>query len=79
MHVAVASEAARRANEVPVSYVVFDVLHLDGHDLTALPLSDRRRLLGQVLEPAPRWRPRWSAVSVPGFGWAGTSRWGWAG
>jgi bifunctional non-homologous end joining protein LigD len=42
---------------VPASYVVFDVLHLDGHDLTGLPLSDRRRLLAQVLEPAPRWRP----------------------
>jgi bifunctional non-homologous end joining protein LigD len=35
---------------------VFDVLHLDGHDLTGLPLADRRRLLDQVLEPAPRWR-----------------------
>ncbi len=57
MHVAVAAEAARRANEVPVSYVVFDVLHLDGHDLTALPLADRRRLLHELVEPAPRWRP----------------------
>jgi bifunctional non-homologous end joining protein LigD len=57
MHIASAVEAARRANEVPVSYVVFDVLHLDGHDLMGLPLSDRRRLLGQVVEPAPRWRP----------------------
>ncbi len=56
MHVAVAVEAARRANDVPASYVVFDVLHLDGHDLTGLPLSDRRRLLDQVLEPAARWR-----------------------
>ena len=41
------------AAEVPVSYVVFDLLHLDGHDLTGLPLADRRRLLDQVLEPAP--------------------------
>jgi bifunctional non-homologous end joining protein LigD len=57
MHIAMAAEAARRANEVPVTYVVFDVLHLDGHDVTTLPLSDRRRLLEQVVEPAPRWRP----------------------
>ena len=57
MHISSAVEAARRANEVPVSYVVFDVLHLDGHDLMGLPLSDRRRLLGQVVDPAPRWRP----------------------
>ncbi len=56
MHISTAAEAARRANEVPVSYVVFDVLHLDGHDLMGLPLADRRRLLGQVVEPAPRWR-----------------------
>jgi bifunctional non-homologous end joining protein LigD len=56
MHITSAVEAARRANEVPVSYVVFDLLHLDGHDTMALPLFDRRRLLEQVLEPAPRWR-----------------------
>lgn len=56
MHIASAVEAAQRANDVPVSYVVFDVLHLDGHDLIGLPLRDRRRLLQQVLEPAPRWR-----------------------
>jgi bifunctional non-homologous end joining protein LigD len=56
MHITSAVEAARRAAEVPVSYVVFDLLHLDGHDLTGLPLRDRRRLLDQVLEPGPRWR-----------------------
>jgi bifunctional non-homologous end joining protein LigD len=57
MHITKAAEAARRAVEVPVVYVVFDLLHLDGHDLTALPLTDRRRLLDQVLEPGPSWRP----------------------
>jgi bifunctional non-homologous end joining protein LigD len=56
MHVADPAEAARRAAEVPVAYVAFDLLHLDGHDLTGLPLTDRRRLLDQVLEPGPRWR-----------------------
>ncbi len=56
MHVTAPAEVAQRATEVPVAYVVFDVLHLDGHDLTSLPLSDRRRLLDQVLEPGPRWR-----------------------
>ncbi len=57
MHVADPAEARRRSVEVPVTYVVFDLLHLDGHDLTALPWSDRRRLLEQVVEPGPRWRP----------------------
>lgn len=56
MHIAAAAEAARRAADVPVTYVVFDLLHLDGNDLTALPLADRRRLLDHVLEPGPRWR-----------------------
>jgi bifunctional non-homologous end joining protein LigD len=56
MHVTNRGEAIRRAALVPVTYVVFDLLHLDGHDLTALPLTDRRRLLDQVLEPGPSWR-----------------------
>lgn len=56
MHVESPAEAQRRAGEVPVTYVVFDLLHLDGHDLTSLPLRDRRRLLEQVLEPSTSWR-----------------------
>lgn len=56
MHVTSAAEARRRCVEVPVTFVVFDIVHLDGHDLTAMPLRDRRRLLEQVLEPGPRWR-----------------------
>jgi bifunctional non-homologous end joining protein LigD len=56
MHVANAAEARRRSAEVPVTYVVFDLLHLDGHDLTPLPLAERRRLLEQVLEPGASWR-----------------------
>jgi bifunctional non-homologous end joining protein LigD len=55
MHVGSAAEA-RGGGEVPVSYVVFDLLHLDGHDLTPLPLAERRRFLGEVVEPAPSWR-----------------------
>jgi bifunctional non-homologous end joining protein LigD len=56
MHVANAAEARRRSADVPVSYVVFDLLHLDGHDVTGLPLRDRRKLLESVLEPGPVWR-----------------------
>lgn len=56
MHVTNRAEALRRAAEVPVIYMVFDLLHLDGHDLTALPLADRRRLLDQLLESGPAWR-----------------------
>jgi bifunctional non-homologous end joining protein LigD len=56
MHIGDPAEARRRSAEVPVAYVVFDLLHLDGNDLMGLPLRDRRRLLDQVLEPGPRWR-----------------------
>ena len=56
MHVTTPVEVAARAAEVPIAYVVFDLLHLDGHHLCDVPLTDRRRLLDQVLEPGPRWR-----------------------
>jgi bifunctional non-homologous end joining protein LigD len=56
MHLTGPAVVAARAAEVPVAYVVFDLLHLDGHDLCGLPLADRRRLLEQVLDPGPRWR-----------------------
>jgi len=56
IHIASPAEAMRRVADVPVVYVVFDLLHLDGHDLTALPLAHRRRLLDQLLEPTPSWR-----------------------
>jgi ATP dependent DNA ligase domain len=35
----------------PMSYLAFDLLHLDGRDLLRLPLERRRRLLKQVLRP----------------------------
>ncbi|HEX2021094.1 MAG TPA: non-homologous end-joining DNA ligase [Candidatus Thermoplasmatota archaeon] len=49
-------EAARRAREIPVVYVVFDLLHLDGHDTTALPYEERRALLESLHLSGPRWQ-----------------------
>lgn len=37
-------------------YYVFDLLHLNGHDLTGLPLLRRKELLKKVLPPSPRFR-----------------------
>ncbi|WP_036553857.1 RNA ligase family protein [Nocardioides insulae] len=45
MHVASARTAARLAEQVPATYMVFDLLHLDGRDLTPLPWEERRSLL----------------------------------
>jgi len=56
MHVGDRVEAVRRSGDVPVGYQVFDLLHFDGHDLTALPLRDRRRLLVDLVGPGPAWR-----------------------
>jgi bifunctional non-homologous end joining protein LigD len=56
MHVTNPADARRRAALVPVTYVVFDLLELDGHDLTGEPLSRRRAVLDDVLPPGPRWR-----------------------
>lgn len=56
MHVKDPVEAARRAKSTPVSYVIFDVLHVDGNDTMSLPFRDRRRLLEQIVEDGPHWR-----------------------
>jgi bifunctional non-homologous end joining protein LigD len=45
MHLSGSSEIARKARQVPVSYVVFDVLHLDGQSLLELSYDERRQRL----------------------------------
>ncbi len=54
MHVADGTEARRRAREIPVEYVVFDLVWLDDHDLTGLAWQRRRHLLEQVVSPGDR-------------------------
>src|SRR5262249_25790608 len=44
-------EQARQSG-VAVYYYVFDVLHIDGHDITGLPLRWRKRLLRRLLTSA---------------------------
>ncbi|MCW3010394.1 MAG: ligD [Solirubrobacterales bacterium] len=55
MHLTSDSAARRLAKASPVSYVVFDLLWLDGHDLTRLPYAERRARLRELLEDASRW------------------------
>jgi bifunctional non-homologous end joining protein LigD len=45
MHVRKVSEAARLAERIPATLMVFDLLRLDGDDLTTRPLVERRELL----------------------------------
>ena len=56
MHIADRSQAEQRASELPVHYVVFDVLEVAGEDVTGAPWTDRRRLLEQIVEPGPFWQ-----------------------
>ncbi|GAA5150967.1 hypothetical protein GCM10025768_16750 [Microbacterium pseudoresistens] len=52
MHLTRAREIEREVVRVPVRYHLFDLLRLDGHDLTGLPLRDRRELLERIAEGA---------------------------
>ena len=45
MHVRNAREAARLTGTIPATYMAFDLLRLDGRDVTAEPLEERRGLL----------------------------------
>lgn len=56
MHVADRAEAMRRTADVPVTYLAFDLLHLDGIDTTSLTYEERRRLLLDLVEPGPTWQ-----------------------
>lgn len=60
MHVSNPRHAAERAASVPVVLCLFDLLALDGNDLTGLPLRDRRRLLEDLVDAGSHWQvPAW--------------------
>jgi len=46
----------RAEAKIPVIYYVFDILYLDGYDLRASPLKERKALLENVLLPSERVR-----------------------
>ena len=50
MHVRRAAAAARRAEALPATYMVFDLLRLDGRELLREPLEARRALLDGLVE-----------------------------
>lgn len=54
------TSSARRGEELarayPVTYLVFDLLRLDGLDLRELPWQHRRAALEDLLDPAPAWQ-----------------------
>jgi len=56
MHVASESTARRLMKEVPVAYIVFDLLWLDGHSLMALPYEERRERLKELELQGSHWQ-----------------------
>ncbi len=48
VHIATPAIARRAAATIPVRYLVFDLLFLDGHSLVARPYSERRALLADL-------------------------------
>lgn len=56
MHLASPSAVKRRARDIPVTYIVFDLLWLEGHSTLALPYRERRRLLAGLELVGPAWR-----------------------
>jgi len=55
MHVERPDKVAELRPDHPVTYVVFDLLHLDDHSLLTVPYLQRRELLAQLVEPGPSW------------------------
>lgn len=62
MHVRVPS--AQLIRDVPVLYMIFDLLALDGHATTALPYRQRRELLAQldIARPPIQLSPYWTDI-----------------
>jgi bifunctional non-homologous end joining protein LigD len=56
MHVTGESAARRLAKTVPVVYVIFDLLWLDGHSLMGLPYAERRARLAELGLRGERWQ-----------------------
>jgi bifunctional non-homologous end joining protein LigD len=56
MHVSQAARARALAERNPVTLLVFDLLRLDGEDLTGRPLSERRARLEEIGLAGPHWQ-----------------------
>jgi bifunctional non-homologous end joining protein LigD len=56
MHLASDSAIRRKMRDTPVTYVIFDLLYLDGHSTMPLPYTERRKLLESLELEGPAWR-----------------------
>jgi bifunctional non-homologous end joining protein LigD len=56
MHVGSGAQAKRLAKAAPVTYMIFDLLWLDGHSLMGLPYEQRRELLDALALSGETWQ-----------------------
>jgi bifunctional non-homologous end joining protein LigD len=56
MHLASESQIRRRMSEIPVVYVIFDLLHLEGRTLLDAPYTERREALEALDLEGPSWQ-----------------------
>jgi bifunctional non-homologous end joining protein LigD len=56
MHIGSESAARRRAKQLPVAYILFDLLWIDGHSLMDLPYEERRTRLAELELQGPHWQ-----------------------
>jgi bifunctional non-homologous end joining protein LigD len=56
MHVASREQARRLAKRTPVTYMIFDLLWLDGHSLMGLPYAERRDRLASLGLDGDNWQ-----------------------
>jgi len=56
MHVSSPSAVRRLTSSTPASYMIFDLLYLDGHSTMGLPYRQRRALLEELELRGPAWQ-----------------------
>jgi bifunctional non-homologous end joining protein LigD len=56
MHVGSSAQAKRLATATPVTYMIFDLLWLDGHALLDVPYAERRERLAALALDGERWQ-----------------------
>lgn len=56
MHLTRPELIAQRLISIPITYMIFDVLYLDGHSTMELPYLQRRQILEDLKLDGPNWR-----------------------
>jgi bifunctional non-homologous end joining protein LigD len=56
MHLESESAVRRRMSDTPITYMVFDLLYLDGHSTMGVSYEERRKLLAKLELEGPHWR-----------------------